>query len=239
MSETDRQIQELYTQYRAGKLHAKQREQSGYEISELLRDRPGSYSLARLSYISHITGSGFIYGFDYSLGEDVFEINYWSYNDWGILVQKHPKDYIPEIEIVETEEPMEDELTEDPEVDAFTTINRLLHLPEGFRIPVGPLRFESDSLPMNEEELAANKSRVIEIAKAAGIKISRYILKTPDKFSGPARKYPHRYFYWQPILPDNPTRITIDFDAIEPYHMGLTLENAPTFNNTLVITDDL
>lgn len=266
MREADQRIQELYSQYNTGKLQPGQEprrplpiiggiaqrlrknqdvekrvvsEQTRHQIEDLLRDRPGSYPLARLSYTSHMTGSGFEYGFDYSLGEDVFAVDYWSYNRWGIFVQKHPKDYAPEIEIVErTIEPTEEELAEDPEVGSYTTINRLLHLPEGFRIPVGPLRFESDSLPMREEELAANKARAIEISKAAGIKVNRDILGMADKFSGLARNYPDRYFYWQPILPDNPTKIAIDFNAIEPYHMGITLESASTFSNTLVITDE-
>lgn len=267
MREVDRKIQELYTQYKSGQLQLKQPvqgflpiigriaqglrkgsqdvekrvvlEQTRHQIENLLRDRPGCYPLARLSYISHISGSGFDYGFDYSLGEDVFAVDYWSYNRWGIFVQKHPKDYTPEIKVVEkTVKPTEEELTEDPEIGPYTTIDRLLHLPEGFRIPVGPLHFKSDSLPISEEELAADKARAIEIAKAAGIKVNKGILEMADRFSGLNRKYPDRYFYWQPIIPDGPTKIAIDFDAIEPYHMGLTLESAPTFSDTLVITDE-
>lgn len=261
MRETDQVIQELYIQYKVSQLPAHQpllriiggvtkllgrqritREEKTKQIKRqiegLVKDRIGRYPLARMSYIPGMAGSGFEYGFDYTLGEDVFAVDYWSYNHWGILVQKHPSDFIPEIEIVErTLEPTEEELEEDPNVGPYTTIDRLLHLPEGFKIPVGPLRFESDSLPLSEEELAANKARAIKIAKAAGIKVNKDILEIADKFSGPARNYPDRYFYWQPILPDNPTEIAIDFDSIEPYHMGLIWKSAPTFSNTLVITD--
>lgn len=272
MRETDRQIPELYAQYKTSKLQpehqaqgllpiiggiaqrlrgsrsnkedAKRKvagEQAQYQIIELIRNKPGKYPLAEIAFkpTPPLGHTGFAFVFDYSLGEDNFRVDCWSYNHWGILVQKHPVDYTPEIEIVEkTVEPDKELRNEDPELGSYTVIDRLLHLPGGFRIPVGPLHFESDSLPISKKELAADKARAIEIAKAAGIKVNKDILEMADKFSGPARKYPDRFFYWQPILPESPTKIAIDFDAIEPSHMGLTLKNAPTFNNKVIIDDD-
>ncbi|MBI2196403.1 hypothetical protein HYU45_02205 [Candidatus Daviesbacteria bacterium] len=276
MRETDRQIKELYLQYKAAKLQPEQQaqkplpiigriaqllrrqrrdlegerravsepERTRDQIKVLLRGRLGSYPLVRISHVVHGIESGFEYGFDYSLGEDVFAVDYWSYNRWGILVQKHPSDYTPKIEIVEEKiEPDKEFADENPELlGPYTMTHSLLHLPEGFRIPVGPLRFESDSLPISEEELAVDKGRAIAMIEAAEIKMNRDSLKMTEileKLRRPARKYTDRFFFWQPILPDSPTKIAIDFDAINPYHMGLTLKNAPTFNNTVIIDDDL
>lgn len=218
-----------------------QTEQAGNQIVDLLRKQPGRYLLAEMAFcptppLGHTV---FSYSFKHTVGGDMFTVDLWAYNHMGILVQKHPRDYVPEIEIVERRvEPGKELMGEDPEPGSYTVTDILLHLPEGFRIPVGPLHFKEDSLPTSEEELVADKARAIEIAKAARIKINESILDMADRLSGSARKYPDRYFYWQPILPDNPAKIAIDFDAIETYHMGLTLENAPTFSNTLVIEDE-
>lgn len=267
MREADQQIQELYAQYKASKLQPEQQVrrslpiiggilqrlrglrsdrdaerrdaiwQAYQQIVELVRDQPGKYPLAEISFkpTPPFRHSGFTYGFNYSLGEDVFPINYWSYNRWGILVQKHPSNYAPEMEIVERiVEPDEELIDEDPKLGSYTVIDRVLHFPEGFRIPVGPLQFEDDSLPISEEELAAGKARAIVMAKAAGIKVNQDVLDIADSLQlTPARRYIDRYFYWQPNLPETPATIAIDFDCIRPYHMGLTLENAPTFNNTV------
>lgn len=220
-------VRKLVERIRSGPSKKTTTEQIRQQIIELVRYQPGKYPLAELTF-SHdfllSSRTGFRYSFNYSLGEDEFSIGYWSYNDrGGILVQKHTSDYLPQIEVLGTED------------DRGLT---LLHLPEGHKIPVGPLHFEDDSLPMNEKELAAEKAKAIEIAERAGIKVKRDIIDMADRLSGPARKYPDRYFYWQPALPANPTNIAIDFDGIETRHMGLTLEDAPVFDNTMTIKDE-
>ena len=242
MSETDRQLHDLYSQYQASKLklehlthgsflsrtfqrlasHRNPKDEEwalrgiGYQISELLRSRPGTYHLSTIMYTTQSTGEGFAYGFDYNLGDDVFHTDYWSYDRWGILVQKHPPSFNPEIEV----------LKED---------NRgltLLHLPEGIKIAAGPLHFENDSLPW--KTLIDEKAFAIEFAREHGYRVD---LKSLEK-EGPVKKYPDRFFWWQPVLPDRPSSIAIDFDDIKPYHLGLNLENAPVLNNTIIVKDD-
>jgi len=213
-------------------------EQLRLQISEIIRDQPGCYPLADIAFCSQppFGHTGFSYTFDRLIGEDSFTAAFWSYNHWGILVQGHPSDYPPEIEIVERiVEPDNDLIEEYPELSSYTAIDRVLHLPKGFRIPVGPLHFKSDSLPISEEEYEANRQRAINVAKAVGVKVDNEILGMVDKMMTPRRKYPNRYFYWQPLLPGAPTRIAIDFDSIDPKYMGINLEDAPVFNATVVV----
>ena len=216
-------IRKLVERIRPGSSGKPTTEQIRQRIVEQIRSKPGKYALADLFYSSNLTGEGFSYGFDYILGEDEFPIDYWRYNRWGILVQKHPSDYSPEIEVLGRED------------DRGST---LLHLPEGYKIPVGPLHFEDDSSPMSDKELASEKARAVGIAEKAGVKVSDNTIDTLDRLSGPFRKYPDRYFYWQPILPDDPAKIAIDFDKLNPRHMALTLEGSPVFNNTIEIKSE-
>lgn len=240
IAENDRSIHQLYEDFKASK-SAETRptpvvrkvgsggksssEQIRQQIVELVRHQPGRYPLTELKFssTSPLGHTGFSYSFNYPLEEDKFSVDYFSYNRWGILVQKHESDYRPEIEVLGYGD--ERGLT-------------LLHLPEGHKIPVGPLHFEGDSLPMSEKELAADKTKAIEIAKKAGIKVNRDVIDMIDRVSGPARKYPDRYFYWQSNLPERPAKIAIDLDTIASRHMGLTIEDAPIFNNTMTIKDE-
>lgn len=215
-------------------------EQLRSQISEIISNQPGRYPLTEIAFrpTPPFDHAGFTYSFERAIEEDKFTIDLWADNNWGILVQGHPSGYPPEIEIVEAKvEPNQEELEEDHDLPLYTSIDRILHLPEGFRIPVGPLHFESDSLPRSKEELEADKERAVKIAKAAGIKVNKEILGVADKMID-RRKYPDRYFYWQPVLPDIPTKIAIDFGPIDPINMGLTLEGAPVFNNTIVIPEE-
>jgi len=216
-------------------------EQLHSQISETIENQPGRYPLAEIAFrpTPPLGHTGFTYSFEIVIKEDKFTADFWSYNHWGILVQGHPNDYPPEIEVIEkTVELNNDSIKEDPEVGSYTVVNRVLHLPEGFRIPVGPLHFESDSLPISEGKSKAAKQRAFNIAKVAGITVNKEALETAGKMMDIRRKYPDRYFYWQPMLPDTPTKIAIDFDSINPRHMRLTLEGAPVFTETLVIPEE-
>lgn len=218
-------IRKLVERIRVGSSGKPTTEQIRQQIQELARHQPDTYPLAELTFSSTppLGHSGFSYGFNYPLGEDEFSVGYFSYNHWGILVQKHESDYQPKVEVLGNGD--ERGLT-------------LLHLPEGYKISVGPLHFEDENLPMSEEEVTADRAKAVETAKRAGIKVNKDIIEMADRLSGPARKYPDRYFYWQPILPDSPAKIAIDFDGIEPRHTGLALEGSPIFNNTIKIKDE-
>lgn len=201
------------------------------QIIEQIRYRPGKYPLTELTYgptNDFGTHLGFMYSFDYFLGEDKFPVGCFHSNHSGIPVQKHLSGFTPTIEVLGIK-------------DKRGVI--LLHLPEGFQIPVGPLNFEEDSLPMSEEEVSANKAKAFEMAKAADIKVvDKNIETVSDAFdevfnSSRHRKYTDRYFFWQPILPTETTRIAIDFGGIKPPDMGLTPKDAPVFHNTIIIKD--
>lgn len=195
---------------------------------ELIRTRPGQYPLENFRFFSNVTGLGFQYSFKYNLSGEEFEAGFSTYNYWGFLAQKHSSDFSPEIEIIESKTPK----------------SSILHLPEGFQVPVGPVRFVSESVPVSEAnleaDLEADKAKAIEIAKAAGIKVPENLNEIFAAFERfiPKTRSPGRFFYWQPILPDTPTKIAIDFDKIEPRYLGLQIEGAPVINNTKIIEND-
>jgi len=184
------------------------------EILDLIRERPGVYALSQLSYgpQGSITGEpGFSFGFDFAIGNELFDlVDYWAYNRWGIYVEKHPEGYSPEIEVFDSAE-------------RFGNRNgqlTCLHLPDGIRIPVGPikagLQIVPDQLSAGEETQSGDLG-IETVAKDSGV----------IPIGG-------RYFYWQPVLPDAPARIAIDFSKINPLHAALTLEDASTFTDTVV-----
>lgn len=249
--EEDKRIGELYAQYKAptptreiplvsalarqlrnfvgNNSAAKDKEekrQLSFRIIDILRNQPGTYPLTRISFSGPRFPNGrdgFAYGFDYTIGDTTFPIEYWSNNDQGILVQKEDANSIPEIEI--------------PEDSGVSQL--VLHLPEGFRIPVGPLNFKGDGLPMSEEEIQAEKDNAIAMAEAMGIKVNQDTLDRADSMStGSGRKSTPRYFYWQPELPDTKTHIGIEFESLMPQEMTLVLEGAPVFRNTAIIPDE-
>ncbi|MBI2064975.1 MAG: hypothetical protein HYT62_02910 [Candidatus Yanofskybacteria bacterium] len=256
MSEIDRQIHSTYSRYEQSKAtppppsriisflrrralleeERKREQETGnlrFELENLIRVRPGSYALAGLAYVPHMMGSGFNYGFEYQIGEETFQIGFWSYNRWGIGVQKLPSEASAQIEIL-----TDDDSRRDP-----IGSPHLLRLPEGFRIPVGPISFENDTVPMTEEDFEKEKKakrQAVELAKAARIKVTKKTLEyfeMINQTTSTGRKPVARYFYWQPVLPDEPRLIAINFGEIEPYHMGLSEKNAPVFTNTLTFVD--
>ncbi len=199
-------------------------DQLRFEITEALKDQPGRYPLQEIRFSSAppFGHTGFSYGFEHTIGDDTFAVSFWSYNRWGIDVQKEAAGSTPEIEITESED----------------GIKRILHLPEGFRIPVGPLSFEEEGVPLSQGEQNATRDQVLRIAKGTGIKVNRKAMEVADRMMPPMMRYPDRYFYWEPDLFDEPTEISIDFDAIKPSQMGLSWEEAPTFKNTIVNSEE-
>lgn len=197
------------------------------EIIDSVRTTPGEYPLEQLSFIPSVGGEpGFAFSFNFDLKGETIPIEYWSYNHWGINVQKHPKDFPPKLEIL------------DPKQNNGLT---LLHLPDGYQIPVGPLQFQEDSLPIKTKELEDEKKEAIKLAESLGIKMNKKTRNTFERLNEitvPTRKSVNRYFIWQPELSNEPTCISIDFQNIKTYHMSLTPETAPIFTNTKQINDE-
>jgi hypothetical protein len=251
MVEGNRQLDQLYAQYRAlshgepavskknkiplvrellnklGDSHSDgdrnnrvARVQIRLQIIDILRQQPGSYPLAELSFSPANGQDGFQYAFHYLINDDTFRIGYWRYNDWGICVQKQILNQKPEIEVLKG-----------------GVINTILHLPENYQIPVGPLHFPDDNLILlSEAEKLESQKKAIAIAKAAGIHVNKKILDMASRISPqPEGKLPDRYFFWQPELPDTPMYLAIDFDSLMPSFLGRSLENAPVLKNTIII----
>jgi hypothetical protein len=194
-----------------------------FQIIIELMHQPGKYPLEYLRF-SHENGGrepGFSYGFKCNLEGEEFETGYWNGNSEGISAKKQKHGLPAEIEI------------RDLKKNSLT----LLYLPENYKIPVGPLSFDGDDSPMSQEEIDANRARAQTMAKTLDLKLNKNILNRANEMSPmqPIRKYPKRYFYWQPILSDKVEKIAIDFDNIDFHHMGLSLENAPTFNKTIIV----
>ena len=236
MQEVDNRISELYGQLkRAGgnsqgsslladgvsRLRRPQvapgnREQSSLhrEILNLIRERPGVYALSELSYgpKGSISGEpGFRFGFDYVIGNELFDlVDYWAYNRWGIYVERHPEGYPPEIEVFDSAERFGNR-------DGQLTC---LHLPDGIRIPVGPIQAGLQRVP--DEITAGEETQSEDLG-----------IETVAKDSGVV-PLGEGYFYWQPVLPEIPARIAIDFSKVNPLQATLTLEDAPTFTDTVV-----
>lgn len=256
-SEIDTKIEELFDQYQVAKSESEpkgkaisslkgrivkeeerqrmaQQERLQYDLENLMRTRPGMYPLIDLKYIPGLPESQFTFGFNYPVGEDGYEVGLWRYNRWGIAVVKHSEGYSPQIEILSEGDPRR----------GPTGGNTLIHLPEGYKIPVGPLKFEEDSVPATQEDMQkteAAKRQALKLAKKMGVKVGKDPFKDFERFGDPfeaGRSYPKRYFLWQPVLPETPKLIAIDFDAIQPIYMGLNLEAAPVFNNTLTFIDE-
>lgn len=250
--EEDRQVGELYARYKATEPTIKiplvsalarqlrnfvgdnsaakdeeKKRQLSFRIIDILRNQPGEYPLTRIFFSGPRFSrgrEGFIYGFDYTIGDTTFPVEYWSNNDQGILVQKEDANSIPKIKITEDDDGLP---------------QRVLHLPEGFRIPIGPLYFEGDGLPMSEKEIQTEKDRAVAMAKTIGIQVNQDILYRAERMStGSGRKHTPRYCYWEPELPDTKTHIGIDFESLMPQEMTLVLEGAPVFRNTAIITDE-
>lgn len=210
------------------------------QIDLLLRNTPGRYPLKEIAYrpTPPFRHTGFDYSFDYSIDEDTFTTSFWSYNHWGILVQEQPAGETPEIEIFEKTEDVDREFLEEGESDEpYVHMVNMLHLPKGFQMLVGPLHFDSESVPHSDEEVADSERRALAIAKAAGIKnVSRDLLYIPG-IPYP-RKYIDRFFIWQPELPDEPGLIAIDFDQIEPHYLAIKPDDPPVITSTTYLTGD-
>ncbi len=197
-------------------------------VLELQRDRrdlvraivgiPARHSFSELVFKPQPPSIGrFSYKIGYPLGEDVFSFAQGASNDTGLRVQKHPHGSTPEVEV-------------------FRMESSLLHVPEGLTIPVGPLRLEKDSRPMTQDEFDVVKAQALKKASDMGAWDPEEELDASwAKTMLSARKYTDRYFLWQPELPDVPRHIAIDFDNIEPYHMALVPQDAPTFAQTRIV----
>jgi len=233
MSEIDQEVEEIYSKYKelkskkAGRIFLRKANKETntsklkFEIEKLLRTRPGRYPLVELICITDFSGElGFKYSFNHRVANDEFKVDFWSSNRWGILVQKSSSN-TPELEI-----------TDDGQ--------KVLHLPEGFKVPVGPLRFKEESMPMSEEELETEEQKALKMAKTASLRIKadQSSVRSVFKEIGGFRNYPERFFYWRPVIPENPQKIAIDFEGIKPYHMSLSLEAAPIFNSTKIIKNE-
>lgn len=190
----------------------------GTQIVDTLAARIGLYPLNECSYtqIHPLLGSGFSYGFDYTLGETLFEVPFHSQGRLGIFAQRHEDTFEPQIEIRRAHP------------------HEVLHLPEGFIIPAGPFYFEEESMPMDEKTqrereetaekmLGALNENQGNMLLAGGL--SRYLEET--------RVTPARYFNWMPTLPDTPAYIIFDVENHHPKYWGLTPETAPTYTETV------
>lgn len=256
MKEYDAQIASLYADYSAAKLVKEQSEAGkktlvgklvrvlnkrivdqerqaeielrrfNLDLDDAIRERPGVYPLEYLSYGIELYQQGFLFGFNYQLGDDLFTADYWTYNHHGLRVERHPQDYESKVEVRDPDQDVQDE-------DYGLT---LLHLPEGIAIPVGPIHFKEEAIPLGEEQMEADEKAALAITRSAGINVPDEIARQSSEmvrtlFPHPVT-YPDRFFYWQPNLPESRGRITIDFDSIKPEHLGTSWDNAPTLNNT-------
>jgi hypothetical protein len=236
MKEVDERISDLYGQLRGTEgnsqdspfltdgvsrlrrpqVASRNREQSKLhrEILSLIRERPGVYALSELSYgpKGSISGEpGFRFGFDYAIENELFDlVDYWAYNRWGIYVEKHPEGYSPEIEVFDSAERFGNR-------DGQLTC---LHLPDGIRIPVGPIQAGLQRVP--------NKITAGDQTQSEDLGIETVAKDSGVVWVG------GRYFYWQPVLPETPARIAIDFSKINPLQASLTLKDAPIFTDTVV-----
>lgn len=247
MSEADRRIENLYSHYLklmnpiARGLIGLARgntdpERTIHEIYQILRYRPGTYPVARLAYLADSFGSSFEYGFDFKYRELNIEVDY--NGQAGIHVQKVPTGHPLEVEVFNVDPDLWGGEDNSPtNFQCITTIN----LPEGQMIPVGPVYFKGDSLPLSEREIADQKTQAMAMAKSMGLKISDTEAEETFKLfrtEGSDRKHIARYFKWQPVIPGGANWIHIDFNKLDYLKLGLTPENAPTVTNT-VFKDDI
>jgi len=211
---------------------------AAFKIVDMIRRTPATYPLSGIVYEQSFVDAvpGFFYGFDFPLGDDVFSIEFFSRNDHGLLVQKQKEDKGPEIEIIE-HTVKSDTVGSGAEEVIFRKQDVQLLLPEGFSIPVGPLHFEEDSLPMSRGDFEEKLGQAIYVAKELGLKLNKQVIQDKFSFLSEMRQYPDRFFYWQPPLSEKPVRVAIDFDAFKPVNMGLSHETAPVFTDTIFVND--
>jgi hypothetical protein len=192
------------------------------EIYDLLRRRPGEYPLNDLKFIMGIGGAGFDWSYEYKIGDDTFRPSFWAYNRWGVVVQRHDANYQPTLEIL-------------PEFNKKVFSNNILHLPEGYEIPVGPLHMEDDDVPASKEQYQTDQREAEEMARMIGIKVNLKLRADADRLMGSPREYTPRYFRWKPVLSEKPTRIAIDFAKIRATDMAIREEDAPVYEDARVL----
>jgi hypothetical protein len=196
------------------------------KVATILSRVPGKYPLETLKFTPMElpgTNPGFVFSFEHQIEEDSFRVVFWATNHVGILAQKKPEGDPPEIEIKSKN-------------DVSIPV---LHLPEDIQIPAGPLHFEEDSLPMSQAEIARERGKLTRSLKDIGYPTQTIedIQKIYDD-NDPKRKYPSRYFMWQPILPEKPAYIAVALQKIKPYQMSLGPDNPHVFNKTKIIAEE-
>ena len=211
--------------YRKRKLDLKMKDD---EITDLLSEMPGLYSLSELRYGPEgaLAKNVFTWGFDYKIGNHTFFVDYGAEFGWGIIVQGHEEGFEPKMEVLS-------------ETDKRNRITKhrpnILHLPKGYEIPVGPLYFKDDDLPMSEKKIEAEKAKTVSLAKRAGIKVDEEVLSTTDKLLPESinREHTPRYFRWRPDLTDNILNLTIDYDSFNFRELAIVPENADVINKSI------
>lgn len=149
-------------------------------------------------------------GFDYKIGDEVFRVKDSFRPNQGLYVVKS-------------------------EVDAPTletgfkgVLKHVIHLPEGWTLPVGPVYFGEKEPPTTAEVIAyiekKKKERFLGLGKVKGI--------SPREIEHYISKEVWRYFNWQPQLPETPKFIWWDVSRSDAESLGRTPDDAPLITKT-------